>query len=158
MPTLSATPESRSTVTRRSTIRIEAPVGACLEVLTAFGEYPRWQSAVRSADVLRQTTTSARVGFAVNVVVKRIHYVLDYAIGPGGLTWTYVSGDLRDVSGSYQLTVDGSGTLATYTVGIDPGRLARGPLRGALEAGATRAMQLCVEELKHRCEHGPPPG
>ncbi len=91
------------------------------------------------------------VEFRVDAKVKTVRYVLRYhPEPPSRLWWEYVDGDVRSVSGEYELSDLGDGTTrATYRLEIDPGRLVPGPVKKALTDGV---MRTSVRELKARLE------
>lgn len=129
---------------------VAASPQACLDALLDFASYPQWQSAVKEALVV-QDGADPVVEFRIDAKVKTVRYVLRYhPEPPSRLWWEYVEGDVRSVSGSYDLEDLGDGTtLATYRLAIDPGRFVPGPIRKALTEGV---MRVSVRELKKRVE------
>jgi hypothetical protein len=123
---------------------------ACLDALLDFATYPDWQSAVKDAEVLERGSDPV-VEFRIDAKLKTVRYVLRYhPEPPGRLWWEYVEGDVRSVSGSYDLEDLGDGTTrATYRLEIDPGRFVPGPIKKALTEGV---MRTSVRELKARVE------
>ena len=121
----------------------------CLKALLDFASYPEWQSAVKDAEVLERGQDPL-VEFHVDAKLKTVRYVLRYHHEPDRLWWDYVEGDVRSVSGSYDLADLGDGTTrATYRLEIDPGRFVPGPVKKALTDGV---MRTSVRELKARVE------
>lgn len=122
----------------------------CLEALLDFSTYPDWQSAVKDAEVLERGSSPV-VEFRIDAKLKTIRYVLRYhPEPPSRLWWEYIEGDVRSVSGSYDLEDLGDGTTrATYRLEIDPGRFVPGPIKKALTEGV---MRTSVRELKARVE------
>jgi hypothetical protein len=128
---------------------IDGSPAACLEALLDFASYPAWQSAVREAEVL-EDGSDPLVEFRVDARVRTVRYVLRYHHDASRLWWDYVEGDVRSVSGSYDLEDLGDGTTrATYRLAIDPGRFVPGPVKRALTDGV---MKTSVRELKARVE------
>lgn len=129
---------------------IAAPPALCLAALLDFESYPDWQSAVKDCEVLEPGSNPV-VEFRIDAKLKTVRYVLRYhPEPPARLWWEYVEGDVRSVSGSYELADLGDGTTrATYRLAIDPGRFVPGPIRKALTEGVMRAS---VRELKARVE------
>lgn len=129
---------------------VAAPPAACLAALLDFASYPEWQSAVRDAEVLEDGGAPV-VEFRIDAKIRTVRYVLRYhPEPPSRLWWEYVEGDVRSVSGSYELEDLGDGTTrATYRLAIDPGRFVPGPIRRALTEGV---MRVSVRELKARVE------
>ena len=129
---------------------VAASPQACLDALLDFASYPEWQSAVKDARVVEDGSDPV-VEFRIDAKVKTVRYVLRYhPEPPSRLSWEYVEGDVRSVSGSYELEDLGDGTTrATYRLAIDPGRFVPGPIRKALTEGV---MRVSVRELKQRVE------
>jgi hypothetical protein len=129
---------------------IAASPEACLDALLAFATYPDWQSAVKKADVV-EAGAAPVVAFAIDAKLKTVRYVLRYhPEPPSRLWWELVEGDVRSISGSYDLEDLGDGTTrATYSLEIDPGRFLPGPLKKVLTDGV---MRTSVRELKARVE------
>lgn len=131
---------------------IAGSIDDCLDALLDFASYPEWQSAVKRARIVDDggEEDGTVVEFDVDARVKRIRYVLRYRLEGEHLRWEYVEGDVRDIDGDYTFEDLGDGTTrATYSVGIDPGRLVPGPIRRALTDGV---MRVSVRELKARVE------
>ena len=131
-------------------VEIEAPPQACFDALVDFESYPEWQSAVGSAEILDRGD-AVRVAFQIDAKVKKVSYVLDYHLdGPEHLSWDYVEGDVKAIEGEYRLEpLDGDRTLATYELGIDPGRWVPGKVISVLR---DQVMKGSVEELRQHVE------
>ena len=127
----------------------------CFEALIDYESFPRWQRAVRSVDVVTRDREGRgrEVAFEVDAKVRAIHYRLRYSYEPPHrISWEYVDGDVRDIDGEYILEERGDGsTLATYSVGMDPGVWLPGPLLRLLNEQVVRRS---VEDLKRRVEGG----
>ena len=139
-----------------SEITIEAPAARILDVLCDFAAYPQWARSVKDARVL-ETDAAGRaetVEFTVTPgPLPRVRYVLRYTYAPEGLAWDYVEGDLKDISGSYDLRESDGSTDVTYRLTIDPGTI---PLPGFVKARAAREItRVALKELKRRVESGP---
>ena len=138
-----------------SQITIAAPADAVLHVLTDFESYPQWARSVKDARVLASNAEgkAETVEFTVTPgPLPRVRYVLRYTYEPAGLAWDYVEGDLRDISGSYELETADGGTIVTYRLAIDPGTI---PLPGFVKARAAREItRVALKELKKRVESG----
>jgi uncharacterized membrane protein len=138
-----------------SEITISAPADAILDVLTDFESYPEWARSVKDAKVLHSGADgrAETVEFTVTPgPLPRMRYVLRYTYEPSGLAWDYVEGDLRDISGSYELQAADGGTSVTYHLAIDPGTI---PLPGFVKARAAREItRVALKELKKRVESG----
>jgi len=138
-----------------SEITIAAPSEAILGVLCDFESYPQWARSVKDARVLQSDDEgrAETVEFTVTPgPLPRMRYVLRYSYEPAGLSWEYVEGDLRDISGSYELQAADGGTEVTYHLAIDPGTI---PLPGFVKARAAREItRVALKELKKRVESG----
>jgi uncharacterized membrane protein len=136
-----------------SEIEIEAPANAILDVLCDFEAYPQWARSVKDARILQRDDAgrAETVEFTVTPgPLPRVRYVLRYSYGPAGLSWEYVEGDLRDISGSYELASSDGTTKVTYHLAIDPGTI---PLPGFVKARAAREItRVALKELKKRAE------
>ena len=93
------------------------------------------------------------MAFQIDAKVKKVGYVLDYHLdGPERLSWDYVEGDVKAIEGEYRLEpLDGGRTLATYELGIDPGRWVPGKVISVLR---DQVMKGSVEELRKHVEGG----
>jgi uncharacterized membrane protein len=138
-----------------SEITIAAPTEAILGVLCDFESYPQWARSVKDARVLHNDDEgrAETVEFTVTPgPLPRVRYVLRYTYEPAGISWEYVEGDLRDISGSYELQSADGGTEVTYHLAIDPGTI---PLPGFVKARAAREItRVALKELKKRVESG----
>jgi len=134
-------------------IVVDAPPRACFEALLEYETFPDWQRAVKSVDVLSRDTQGRgrEVEFEIDAKVRSIRYTLDYSYEePHMITWRYVDGDVRDVSGELVLEDQGDGTtLATYALRLDPGMWLPGRLESML---SERVMQGAMDDLKERVE------
>jgi len=133
---------------------IAAPVDACFAVLHAFEDYPSWSSPITSCRVLEHHPDGMpkRVEFVLDMTVKTVRYVLEYAWDPpNGATWTMVEGDLASIAGSYRFEAADGGTTATCTQAIDLGFWLPGFLRSSIEA---KALRDSVEEFRAAVERG----
>lgn len=139
-----------------SQITVEAPGSAVLGVLCDFESYPQWARSVKNARILDRDDEgrAATVEFTVTPgPLPRMRYILRYTYQPNGIAWDYVEGDLRDISGSYELEESGGSTDVTYHLAIDPGTI---PLPGFVKARAAREItRVALKELKRRVESGP---
>lgn len=132
---------------------VGAPPTACFAQLVDMERYPEWQSAVRTVEI-RTRDRAGRpevVRFEIDLHVRRVSYTLRYTHEPPHrLTWTFVEGDVADISGSYLLEPLGHDrTRATYALAVDLGRAVPGLL--VRRTGAA-AMRRSILELKSRVE------
>ena len=79
-------------------------------------------------------------------------YTLAYRYPPraAGVSWSYVEGTLKDLSGAYSLEPSGDGTTrVTYRLEMDLGR----PIPGFLMRQATKQIvRSALSDLKRRVE------
>ena len=132
---------------------IEASPEDCFDAITDYETFPLWQDAVESVEVISryEDGLGREVGFVVDAKVKKISYRLEYSYEvPHRIEWDYLSGDVRDIDGSFEFEDQGDGTtLATYSVLLDAGVWMPGPVRKVLSG---QVMKRSVEDLKRRVE------
>ncbi|MCL4478307.1 MAG: hypothetical protein M1381_04305 [Deltaproteobacteria bacterium] len=136
------------------TIEINGVIGKCYHRICDFVSYPDWQSAVKEVKVLKKDKTGKPkiVEFRISVLGKEVRYVLDYKYNEKeyGISWSYVEGDVKDVTGSYTFEkIDKNKTLATFSTYVDPGFWVPGPIINTLN---NVAMKKSMEELKDAVE------
>ena len=136
-------------------IVIESEPRACFDALTDYDTFADWQSAVEACEVLTrdQQGRGREVAFEIDARVRTVGYTLRYSYEPPHrIAWEFVDGDVKDVDGEYILEDNGDGTtLATYSLGLDPGVWLPGPLARVL---GEQVMKGQMEELKARVESG----
>jgi ribosome-associated toxin RatA of RatAB toxin-antitoxin module len=103
-------------------IEINASTQKIFDLLTDFESYPDFMPGVRNTMVLDREADSTVVEFSVKVI-KVFTYTLRFTqIPPKELSWTYVGGDFRDVTGSWRIeSLEEGKSRATYTVNVDGG-------------------------------------
>ena len=138
-------------------IEVEATPEACTAAAADFADYPRWSSNVISVDV-HETDDEGRgtlVEFFTDAKVKKVRYVLryDWAAAPDGVSWTFVEGDVPDISGEYRFEDLGGGrTRVTYALALGGGRgriFVPGPVKKVL---VDNVMKGSVADFKRRVE------
>jgi len=142
-----------------STAEIHAPLDQVWALVEDVERAPEWQgglNALRALDrdeqgrpVRCETETDAKIRSVKSIV--RFSYD-----GPQRLTWTQEKGDLKSVTGSWDLEdLGGERTRATYSIDVDLGRtlgmLVRGPVVDVLRQMLAGAR---AGELKQRIESG----
>ncbi len=138
------------------TIEINGTVDKCYKKICHFESYPEWQSAVKSAKVLKKDKNGKpkHVEFKISVLSKEIRYVLDYKYDDKKhmLEWGYIEGDVKDVKGSYTFEkMDKDKTLATFTAYVDPGFWLPETIMNVLN---NVSMKKSMEEFKDAVEEG----
>ena len=136
----------------RQTVVARSPQ-ECFDALAGIEGYPRWQAAVRAAEVhsLDHDGRARRVSLQMDTEIGPLRFTLDYGYEPPHLiTWRFVEGDVRDANGEIVLEDRGDGTtLATYAGRIDPGASVT-----AVEASLLndRMTEQSIEDLRARVE------
>jgi uncharacterized membrane protein len=142
-----------------NSIEVDAPPEACFDLVVQLDRLPEWQTQVREARVLEwdgegrplvaETVSDAKI--------RTLRYRLRYAYEPPHrVSWVYVEGDVKDVTGEYRFeALDGGRTRATYALQVDPGRRLGLVLRGPI-ANEVREYVLgtTLQELKATVERG----
>jgi uncharacterized membrane protein len=132
---------------------IEAAREVCFAALLDYESFPQWQRAVKAVEVLNRDEQGRGrdVEFRIDAKLRTVRYVLRYSYEPPGwIGWSYVEGDVKDVSGEFVLEqADDGVTLATYRLALDPGVWLPGPVMKVLR---DQVMKGAVEDLKRRAE------
>lgn len=140
----------------RSTAEIDAPLERVWALVEDVERGTDWQGGLQSlvavergADgqvLLADTETDAKL----RTVRSRVRFTYE---PPTRLSWEQTAGDLKSLSGSWELEELGDGrTLARYWIGVDLGRLGvliRGPivdvLRSQLAGARARELKTAIE-------------
>lgn len=136
---------------------IDAPVDEVWSVVEDVLTAPDWQGGVVAISALERDAENRATLVEIENDVKvrhvktqvRFHYQ-----PPTVLSWEQEKGDLKSVTGSWELEDLGQGrTRATYSLDSDPGRVLGMLIRGPVEA-AVRAILVNARpgELKARVE------
>ena len=140
-----------------STAEIDAPLDQVWAVVEDVEIAPQWQGGLNALRAIdrdaegRPTRCETETDAKIKSVKSIVRFTYD---GPTRLSWTQEKGDLKSVSGSWELAdLGGKRTRATYSIEVDLGRklgmLVRGPVVDVLRhmlAGARAG------ELKQRIE------
>ena len=137
-----------------SSIVIDAPPAAVMDVIADFPAYPAWAKGVKEATV-RSTLPSGRaaeVFFALDVAPIKDEYTLAYTWnGNRDVSWTLAEGKmLRALDGEYALADRGDGsTEVTYRLALDVSI----PLIGMIKRkGEKILIDTALKGLKQRVE------
>jgi uncharacterized membrane protein len=132
---------------------VRAPIALCFDTIVDFPFYPEWFTAITEANVLEEDKARCRwtIEYKLNMLVKTISYTLRYeGTRPNALDWKLLSGDVKDVQGSYRFVeLEPGVTEATCTQGVDVGFWIPGPLRRGFEK---TALVDSVREFKKAAE------
>lgn len=138
------------------TIRIAAPLDACLAVALDVAKYPEWAKDVKSVEI-RSTDDDGRpleVEFRAAAMGRSIQYLLsyDYSQLPDAFSWKFLEGDMvKQLDGTYSFSVDGSDTVVTYDLIAD----IAAPLPGLVKRQAARMITgTALKDLKKAVEEG----
>ncbi len=136
---------------------IDAPIADVWALVQDVESAPAWQRGIDATDALardgegRATICETITDAKIKVFKARVSF--DYA-PPARLSWVQEQGDLKSMTGCWQLEDLGDGrTRATYSLRADPGALLSRFLKGALEE---KMRAILIEgrpaELKARAE------
>lgn len=137
-----------------SSIVVEAPPGAVMDVIADFAAYPSWAKGVTTARVVSSYDAgrAEQVFFVLDVSPIKDEYTLSYVWdGVRRVTWTLVEGKmLRSLDGAYDLRDLGDGsTEVTYRLSLDVSI----PLIGMLKRrGEKIVIDTALKGLKQRVE------
>jgi ribosome-associated toxin RatA of RatAB toxin-antitoxin module len=133
-------------------LAIAASPERCFAAITDYETFPDWQSPVKAVEVLsRDDDGRGRdVRFTIDAGLREVGYTLRYSYDPPhAISWDYLGGDVKSVDGDYAFEERDAGTIATYSLAIDPGVWLPGPVKSML---TDRVMKRSVEDLKRRVE------
>ena len=137
-----------------SSIVVDAPASAVMEVIADFPAYPEWAQGMKSAEVL-ETGADGRgtqVHFELEASPIKDAYTLGYVWkGDESVTWELVEGKmLKAMEGAYVLTSRGAtSTEVTYRLAVDLSI----PMIGMLKRKAEKVIiDTALKGLKKRAE------
>ena len=137
-----------------SSIVIDAPPAAVMDVIADFAAYPDWAKGVKQATVRAEGDggRAQEVFFSLDVAPIKDEYTLAYTWnGDHDVTWTLAEGKmLRALDGAYVLSDRGDGTTdVTYRLALDVSI----PLIGMLKRkGEKILIDTALKGLKKRVE------
>ncbi len=107
-------------------VLIDAPVERFYDIVVDYERYPEFVPGIRRCRV-RSAPGEKQVEYELDLGIRRIKYVLRHEEQrPRRVSWSLVSGDMMKVSnGSWELSSEGDGTRAIYSVEI---QISRPPL------------------------------
>jgi coenzyme Q-binding protein COQ10 len=88
------------------------------DVIADYDRYAEFVPGLKSCRVVARRADAIDVEYELDLGVKRIRYVLRHVEErPRKMTWSLVSGDwMKHSSGGWELSPEGQGTRARYTV------------------------------------------
>ena len=137
-----------------SSIVIDAPPAAVMDVIADFAAYPDWAKGVKQATVRAEGDggRAQEVFFSLDVAPIKDEYTLAYTWnGDHDVTWTLAEGKmLRALDGAYVLNDRGDGsTEVTYRLALDVSI----PLIGMIKRkGEKILIDTALKGLKKRVE------
>ena len=137
-----------------SSIVIDAPPAAVMDVIADFAAYPDWAKGVKQATVRAEGAAgrAKEVFFALDVAPIKDEYTLAYTWnGDRDVEWTLAEGKmLRALDGAYVLRDRGDGTTeVTYRLALDVSI----PLIGMIKRkGEKILIDTALKGLKQRVE------
>jgi hypothetical protein len=140
------------TASTRSSIFIDAPPSAVMDVIADFPGYPQWVTAVKQVEVLELLPSGrARVvRFVLDAGVVADDYALAYTWADDGVSWRLVRGTtIKAMDGSYRLSPSGDGTDVEYELSVDIDL----PLLAVMRRKAEQVLiEVALRALKARVE------
>jgi uncharacterized membrane protein len=137
-----------------SSVGVDAPKTEVMTVIADFADYPRWATALRSAEVLSTGPggRASQVRFTLDAGVIRDTYVLAYTWdGDTGVSWQLAEPGavITEMTGGYHLSSRGEGTEVNYELTVD----VRIPMPGLLKRKAEKMIiDTALKGLKARAE------
>ena len=138
-----------------SSIQVAAPTAEVMDVIADFAQYPRWATALKSAEVLASEPDgkASRVRFTLDAGVLRDTYVLAYSWdGDTQVTWRLAEPGsvISEMTGGYRLAArDPGGVEVSYELTVD----VRIPMLGLLKRKAEKMIiDTALKGLKARAE------
>jgi ribosome-associated toxin RatA of RatAB toxin-antitoxin module len=138
---------------------IAASPGKLFDVIADYDRYAEFVPGLKGCRVKARGQVGIDVEYELDLGVKRIKYTLRHVEErPSKVTWSLVSGDWMKVSnGAWELSPEGAGTRARYTVDI---QIAKPPLvpQGLVDKVADELTRVqlprTLEAFKARAEKG----
>jgi ribosome-associated toxin RatA of RatAB toxin-antitoxin module len=148
-------------ISGEQTTEIAASPAAVFAILSDLERYPEWQEFLQRVTVKERDDDgrAVLVEAEADATVRTLRLELRCTREPPRrLAWRSEGGDLKALTGAFELTEAGPGhTRATFRLDVDPGRKLGLLLRGAL-AGKLRDHVLggMLDGLRRRAESGAP--
>ena len=138
-----------------STIRIEAPFGDVVNVVTDIAKYPEWASSIKRVEVIESDSEGrpikARLTVDAGPLRDSVTLAYDWSLAPSQLSWTLLDAELLTaMDGAYTITeADDDSTDLTYRLEVDVAM----PMLSMLKRKAEQAVvDVALKELKKRVE------
>ncbi|HWD85617.1 MAG TPA: SRPBCC family protein [Solirubrobacteraceae bacterium] len=140
-----------------STAEIDAPIDEVWQMVADVERAPDWQGGLKSLNAVqhdddgRVVVADVQIDGKVRTIKGRMRFTYD---GPARLSWVQETGDVKGVSGSWELVDLGGSTRVRYHTEVELGRiglLIRGPVVSVLREQLAGAR---AGELKREVERG----
>ncbi len=109
----------------RAAFTVKASREKIWATLLDYENFPLVFEGIERMNVLSNESHGARIEFWVDAVLKNLHFILfrDYVESGHKLTWQRLSGDMKDIHGSWQIldTDDPNKKLLVYESYVDIG-------------------------------------
>ncbi len=137
-------------------ISVAVPPERLFDVIVDYARYPEFVPSVKACRP-RRTPDGVEVEFELDLGVKRVKYVLRHVEDrPKKVTWSLVTSDWMKVSnGSWELTPEGGGTRARYTVELQiskPALVPQALVDGVTDQLTRVQLPRTLEAFKARAE------
>ena len=132
--------------------KIAAPPQACFEELTDYESLTQWQGALKSCEVIERDAEGRGevVDYDISTPIRTLHYRLRHTYDePRSILGELIEGDVRGFCGSWAFEPEGDGTLATFSLSIDPGFWVPGKVKEMLHQ---TVMKRTLDDLRKRVE------
>jgi carbon monoxide dehydrogenase subunit G len=138
----------------RATFVVQATRQEIWATLLDYNNFPGVFEGIDDMKVLDSDENGAHVEFWIDAVLRKLHYVLfrDYVEPGRRLTWKRVSGDMKDIHGSWQIldTADPDRKLVIYESFVDIGFAV---VTWAIRLGAKRKAEDMANRFRGWIEH-----
>ena len=138
-----------------NTIEIAATPDQVFDAITDYETFPEWQSAVLGTEVTergRKSGLGEVVNYDVDGKIRTIHYTLRYRYQrPEKIEWDFLQGrGINAMDGDWTIVPSGSGTKATYRVGVDVSGVPGPILKRTQKATVKKANEDLKAEAERR--------
>jgi len=118
---------------------VKGTPSACFQVITSFDTYPKFMPNVTNVDATKRDDGNFICKFNLKIALVKVDYTLimypSQKADTFNLKWEYVEGDLKNTSGSWNITSSSNRdgySVVRYRVSIDPGVAMPGWIRKKL--------------------------
>jgi len=133
---------------------IDAPPQACFDELTDYEQLTEWQGALKRCEVIERDAQGRGVvvDYDISTPIRTLHYRLRHTYDePRSVKGELVEGDVKSFRGEWSFDPEGDGTLATFSLSIDPGFWVPGKVKQVLH---DQVMKRTLDDLRKRVEGG----